>query len=187
MRRVLHVINLDFIFRIIVIISLILYGIPWFLKIASGRYQFGPWDFSFLQPQPEMLSVYLVVWLFIALVVNWGRQLDVLLTFAFRTRAFCTGVLSYMMFAVVWTLPILVIGTSLHDVIFQIKQTQPAFEGLTIALAASVLPTTYLLAAYAWRGILDIRFDHCCVEGSLRMLFSTVAGAGLGTIALLGL
>jgi hypothetical protein len=107
---------------------------------------------------PLVIILFLIVWLMIAVVLNWARAVDVFLTYSFRTRAFWKAGVGCTTLAVLSLPAAAALGGMVSS------------TGM-IALLPMLLPAG-LLIRYVRRGVRNIRFDRRYDEGGFRIVIS---------------
>ena len=156
------VLNLDFCLKAIAVYAILVFGVPSLLD-SLGR--------SFDAPFLDILKagvLFAVPWVVVVIVLNWTRELDIFLTYSFRTHAVLSAIVAATTLCVLWLVP-----TALSGVV--LRSFPPGDVIGWSFLALVVLVSGLGFGQYARRGIRNIRFDGRYIEGGFRIAFSSIA------------
>lgn len=157
----------DFIYRVIAIVVFVLLVVPVLAAAADARMAI-----PVFQPLEQIdgegvfgFAMYfgLFCWVMFAVALKWARDLDVFLTYSFRTKSVggaLLGCATLTVLASVVSVLFAAVGMSLMQV-----------TGFWILAAAVGMPLIPLLW-YARRGLRNMRYDRRFVEGGFRLGFA---------------
>jgi cellulose biosynthesis protein BcsQ len=161
-----RLLDLDFSLKAIAIYAIAVFGFP--ALVLYGGYSLAP-----MQPILDVLQIGMVFsfpWVLAVIILNWTRELDIFLTYSFRTHAVVGVVLAGVTLAALWAIPAFLLGALIRDVLVS---PQSLWEYLLSA--AIVLVPALCILLYARRGVRNIKFDSRYVEGGFRIAFSSSA------------
>lgn len=168
-----RILNLDFALKAIAVCAIVAFGFPTLLKsilLYRGDEFILPSSLAAIIEAFQIGVALSIPWILVVLVLNWTKELDVLLTYSFRTNAFVTAVISCMTLTVLWTFPAVALGWAVNAAI--VSNAEPLWVTGAIAVLAAI--TALLIILYAARGVRNIRFDRRYVEGGFRIAFSSL-------------
>lgn len=164
-----RVLNLDFCLKAIAVYAILVFGVPALLNSLGSN--FDP-------PYLDVLKVgvlFAVPWVAAVIVLNWTRELDIFLTYSFRTHAILSAAVAAATLCALWLAPAALLGLWFG---LTLRSIAVAAAGSAVGLfffVLAVLAVGLCLGQYARRGIRNIKFDGRYVEGGFRIAFSTIA------------
>jgi len=170
MGRVPRLLNLDFIFKVIAIYSLIVFGMQALLEKSNSAVAEAGRTFL---PNLEMWGLFgisaAMVWIATAVFINWSKELDIFLTYSLRTRDFVLGIVGCLILGAFWFVPAALLGALIPSIL-EDHSSDRNFELICLAIITSLIVLMLLL--YARRGFRNIKFDGRYLEGGFRIAFS---------------
>jgi cellulose biosynthesis protein BcsQ len=173
------ILNLDFSLKAIAIYAIVVFGIPGFLSYRG-------FDLPKLQPVLDVLQIGMIFafpWVLAVIVLNWTRELDIFLTYSFRTHAVLRAAIAGVTLTAIWAGPAILFGGAIHEAFAPASESLWWYVGLAVAVSAA---PALCLMQYARRGIRNIKYDGRYLEGGFRIAFSSgalflvVLGAAVG-------
>jgi cellulose biosynthesis protein BcsQ len=171
--------ELDLIFRLIALVAIVLIAVPQLVEGISKKAPNSALSvLTGLADETLGLAAFgiggLFLWLVVAAGLKWARDLDIFLTYGFRTGALASTFIGCVTLAL--------LGLSLTIAIGLLAQSLTLSDGGPNLLAIGSLAVLFIPPIrYALRGIRNIRFDRRYAEGSFRIALACALPA-LGII-----
>jgi cellulose biosynthesis protein BcsQ len=156
--------DLDFSLKAIAIYAIIVFGIPLLLLYRGHELGRGQAILDVLQ----IGMIFAFPWILIVILLNWTRELDIFLTYSFRTHAVLSVAFAGVTLVALWASLAFLFGGAIHESFASGNSLWSLVPWALVMLVAALC-----FAQYARRGIRNIKFDNRYVEGGFRIAFSS--------------